>query len=140
MVRFVTLALEGEPSDDWDRQNGYRLTTAFTGAEAKAQLQQTPPDAILLDLGLPDISGWEILSWLRQKSNLEGIPVIIITANDLPQIYQANQQESVHVLLNRPFSRQELSAVLQSLLNTLQPSYPTPATTVEPGHPITVFG
>jgi chemotaxis family two-component system sensor histidine kinase/response regulator PixL len=96
---------------------------------------------VLLDLGLPDINGWDVLTQLRQMPNLAEIPVVIITANDLPQLHQAEQQESLQVLLTRPFSRQELSAVLHSLLDTLQPSYPTaPATSVEPGHPITVFG
>lgn len=139
MVRFVTLALESE-TDGRGHRRGYQLNTAYTGAQALEYLRYQPPDAVLLDLGLPDINGWEVLTQLRDMPNLAEIPVVIITANDLPQLYQADRQELLQVLLPRPFSRQELSAVLHDLLNTLQPSYPTPATSVEPGHPITVFG
>ena len=66
MVRFVTLALGDEAggrlSTRKPRRNGYQFTTAFTGTEALEQLHQQPPDAVLLDLGLPDINGWEVLA------------------------------------------------------------------------------
>jgi CheY-like chemotaxis protein len=158
MVRFVTLALEDEALIDKGlteglkdeglknegngqyQGNGYQFTTALTGTEALEQLHQQPPDAVLLDLGLPDINGWEVLAQLRQEPELADLPVVIITANDFPQMLQTDQQEALQVLLNRPFSRQEISTILKGLLEALQPSYPTLSAPTEPGHPVTLFG
>ncbi|MBN1217860.1 MAG: response regulator [Anaerolineae bacterium] len=138
MVRFVTLALEGVA--DQHQGNGYKFTTALTGTEALEQLHQQPPDAVLLDLGLPDINGWEVLARLRQEPELAQLPVIIITANDLPHLARADQQEALQVWLNRPFSRQELTTLLTSLLETIQPSYPAPSTANESMQPVGLFG
>ncbi|MBN1992935.1 MAG: response regulator [Anaerolineae bacterium] len=143
MVRFVTLALEDEPNGKSPGQRseaGYHFSTAFTGNEALEQLQQQPPDAILLDLGLPDINGWEVLAHVRQEPELAHLPVIIITANDLPQMLQADRPETLQVLLKRPFSRPELTAILKCLMETIQPAYPAPSTSAGPAPPVAIFG
>jgi signal transduction histidine kinase/CheY-like chemotaxis protein len=144
MVRFVTLAL-GDEADGRlltrkPRRNGYQFTTAFTGIEALEQLRQQPPDAVLLDLGLPDINGWEVLAQLQQKPELAHLPVIIITANDLPQMLHADRQEMLQISMNRPFSRRELSAMLKCFVETLQPVYPTLSSSAEPAHPAGLSG
>jgi signal transduction histidine kinase/CheY-like chemotaxis protein len=145
MVRFVTLALAGKTNGKRSKGrtsgNGYQFTTAFTGTEALDRLYQHPPDAVLLDLGLPDISGWEVLARLQKEPELAHLPVIIITANDLPQMFQAGQQETLQVSMNRPFSRRELSTILKCFVETIQPVYPTTLTTsAGRAHPVTVSG
>jgi signal transduction histidine kinase/CheY-like chemotaxis protein len=144
MVRFVTLALgdeaDGRLSTRKPRRNGYQFTTAFTGTEALEQLHQQPPDAVLLDLGLPDINGWEVLAQLQQEPELAHLPVIIITANDLPQMLHADRQEMLQISMNRPFSRRELSAMFKCFVETLQPVYPTLSNSAEPAHPAGLSG
>jgi CheY-like chemotaxis protein len=132
MVRFVTLALESERVEASAR-NGYRLATAFNGSEALEKLRRDPPDAVLLDLALPDISGWEVLERLRQDPDLGKVPVILITAHDWPQMVTADEQEALQIMMRRPLSRHELASVLGNLLDTIRPAYPTaPA---GPAHP-----
>ncbi|MCE1255700.1 MAG: response regulator transcription factor [Anaerolineae bacterium] len=58
-------------------QAGYDVASAFNGLEGLKKLNVIRPDIILLDLMMPDMDGWEMLSSLRQDSNL---PVIVITA------------------------------------------------------------
>jgi CheY-like chemotaxis protein len=136
MVRFVTLALGdkagGRLSTKKPRRNGYQFTTAFTGTEALEQLRQQPPDAVLLDLGLPDINGWEVLAQLQQAPELAHLPVIIITANDLPQMIHAHRQEMLQISMNRPFSRRDLSNMLKCFVETFQPVCPTFSSPAEP--------
>jgi CheY-like chemotaxis protein len=133
MVRFVTLALKSE-EDKAASQNGYRLTTASTGAEALERLREDRPDAILLDLALPDISGWDILATLQQDPSLNQVPVILITAHDWPQhTMTGDEQKALQVLMRRPLSHHELTSVLKYLLETIHPLYPT--VSVGPAHP-----
>ena len=129
MVRFVTLALgsgarEQGSKGAGEQRDGYRLTTAYTGTEALARLREDKPDAVLLDLALPDVSGWEVLQEIREDPDLDGMAVILITAHDWPQMTVASEEEVLRVALRRPLSRDELTAVLDCLLGTIQPAYP----------------
>lgn len=123
MVRFVTKALEAAdyleevPAD-------YRFLTAFSGQQALDHLAENQVDAILLDLDLPDINGWEVLSELQKDNDLNGIPVIIISAMDFPQILYTHGRQVFDVMMRRPFSKQEISAVLNALLDNVKPVYP----------------
>jgi len=58
---------------------GYRVAAASNGAEALGHLSVTRPDAVVLDLKLPDMSGAEILGRLRAID--DSIPVLMLTAN-----------------------------------------------------------
>ena len=59
------------------------LTAVGTGAEALAALRQEPPDCIVLDLRLPDMSGFDLLETVRDDATLADIPVIVFTGREL---------------------------------------------------------
>ena len=55
----------------------------FTASDAETGLQiatDETPDVILLDLGLPDVDGQTLLGWMRRVPELEGVPIIAVTA------------------------------------------------------------
>jgi len=125
MARFVTLALQSEGKEA-ATENGYRLMTAASGLEALEKARHDPPDALLLDLALPDISGWEVLERLRADPDLGEVPVILITAHDWPQMIAPSGCEALHLMMRRPLSRTELTSVLGNLLDAVRPTYPAP--------------
>lgn len=57
---------------------GYQTITAESGAEGLEMIQKHHPNLVLLDVGLPDINGFDVLSTLRQKN--KELPVIMVTA------------------------------------------------------------
>ncbi len=61
------------------RERGYVVTAAPTGMQALEVVVQMEPDVVLLDLGLPDIDGFQVLGMLR---GITKVPVIVITARD----------------------------------------------------------
>jgi HAMP domain-containing protein/signal transduction histidine kinase/DNA-binding response OmpR family regulator len=62
------------------------LTTAVsTGAEALEALKAGQFDCLVLDLGLPDMTGWELIEQIKQEVNLSRIPIIVYTGKDLTQ-------------------------------------------------------
>ena len=56
--------------------SGHHCLQAFTGMEAVRICRETKPDLVLLDVNLPDISGWMV------KKSIEKIPIIYVTARD----------------------------------------------------------
>ena len=100
------------------------IVEAPDGSTALEILKTQPVDAILLDLDLPDINGWEVLAELQNDPNIMGIPVIIISAMDFPQILYTHGRQVFDVMMRRPFSKQEMGAVLNAILENVKPIYP----------------
>lgn len=63
------------------RHYGYRVVEARSGRQALDLAAAEGPDLILLDLGLPDIDGFEVLARLRKEPTLALIPVLVVSAN-----------------------------------------------------------
>ena len=61
-----------------------RLRFAMTGAEAMRLIDEAPPDLVLLDVELPDISGFEVCRRLKAQPALAELPVIFVTSHDSP--------------------------------------------------------
>lgn len=59
-----------------------RVVTAANGAEALAKMASEAPDLVLLDIILPDMDGWEVLSIKAQRADLRAIPVVLLSAQD----------------------------------------------------------
>ncbi|MCC7418274.1 MAG: response regulator [Acidobacteria bacterium] len=64
--------------------SGYDVLEAATGGDALAIVRNSRPDVIVLDLGLPDIDGWEVARRLKQQPATREIPIIALTGSDLP--------------------------------------------------------
>ena len=123
MVRFVTQSLKAADIIE-EFPVHYQFLSAYTGQAALDHLQQQPVDAILLDLDLPDINGWEVLTEIRKNKSIANTPVIIISAVDFPQILYTNGRQVFDVMMRRPFSKGEMAAVLNAILDSVKPVYP----------------
>src|SRR5579864_9356730 len=107
--RFLTISLEA---------NGYRVYEAKTGTEGLAQFAMLHPDILLLDLGLPDMDGLDVLKRLRDWSNT---PVIILSVRDSDIEKIAVLDAGADDYLTKPFSVGELLARLRVALRHRQP-------------------
>jgi CheY-like chemotaxis protein len=71
----------------------YQLITALNGREALDKIQREPPDLILLDLNMPVLDGFAVLSQIKADNDLRSIPVIIVSAaNDSRSIVKGIKQ------------------------------------------------
>lgn len=61
---------------------GYDIDTALDASLALAKIEASPPDLLLLDVMMPDMSGYEITQSIRQNDKLPLIPILLITAYD----------------------------------------------------------
>jgi signal transduction histidine kinase/ActR/RegA family two-component response regulator len=91
---------------------GYRTSVAYTGASAMALFDQVDPVAVLLDLGLPDVSGIEVARHIRSKAN--GRPVLIAVTGWNEQ--QAKTPDGFDLHLVKPVDPDQLLKHLSQLL------------------------
>ena len=61
-------------------QAGYEVRTATSGREGLAELRREQPDLLILDLMLPDVSGYELCQQVRADRELADIPILVLTA------------------------------------------------------------
>ncbi len=98
--------------------NGYRVFDAATGQDGVAQAAQRRPDVVLLDLGLPDLEGVEVLKRLREWSK---VPVIILSVRDREDDKVAALDAGADDYVTKPFNSAELLARLRATLRHAQP-------------------
>jgi len=98
--------------------NGYRVFDAATGEEGVVQAAQRRPDVILLDLGLPDLEGTEVLKRLREWSR---VPVIILSVRDREDDKVAALDAGADDYVTKPFNSAELLARIRAALRHAQP-------------------
>ena len=109
MRRFLRVALEG---------SGYRYLEAGTGQEGLSLAVQHRPDAILLDLGLPDMDGLGLVTSLREWSRT---PVIVISARGQETDKVAALDAGADDYLTKPFGTRELLARVRVALRHAGP-------------------
>jgi two-component system response regulator QseB len=107
-------AMIGRSLEQGLRQEGYAVDWVRDGQAARLSLQDEGYALVLLDLGLPRLSGRELLSELRQRRN--PIPVLIITARDSIADRVEGLDAGADDYLVKPFSFEELTARIRALL------------------------
>ncbi|TMM06547.1 MAG: response regulator transcription factor [Actinobacteria bacterium] len=93
---------------------GYEVRLSAEGAEALAEVARSVPDAVVLDVGLPDIDGLEVCRMLRREGNR--VPVLMLTARDAVSDRIDGLDAGADDYLVKPFDIDELKARLRALL------------------------
>jgi CheY-like chemotaxis protein len=95
---------------------GWQTLTAASGAEALQLAQTTPLDAILLDISMPDMDGFELCAALQAHPKTQSIPVIVLTAKVLQRDRTRFAQLDVAGVIAKPFNPvgiwQQIAALL----------------------------
>lgn len=87
---------------------GYRIIEAVDGLEALSKLSEERPDLILLDIILPKMNGYEILSIIKNKRDLKAIPVVMLTSRDGFMSRMKGKIAGSAAYLTKPFNPDEL--------------------------------
>jgi two-component system, OmpR family, KDP operon response regulator KdpE len=103
------------------RARGYDVTTTRTGREALAEAGRHPPDAVILDLGLPDLDGVEVIRELRGWSRA---PVIVLSGRTGSGDKITALDTGANDYVTKPFGMDELLARLRAVLRRDDPGAP----------------
>lgn len=95
------------------QQHGYQVMIESTGKGGLQKILQHLPDCVLLDLGLPDIEGFEVLEQLRTWSDM---PVIVLSARDQEKMKVKALDLGADDYMTKPFGLEELLARIRAAL------------------------
>lgn len=88
------------------------------GTKALARFEETSPDVVLLDIGLPDMTGWKFLEALKEKKGKMLPVIIVITAYGDPANRLVGKFQNVHSYLVKPFTPSEVERIVKDALST----------------------
>ena len=116
VLDIVRKCLEGE---------GYYVATCLESRHAVRMAQEEHPDVIMLDVVMPEVSGWEVLALLRDWPEFKLTPVIVCTAyveEALGRLAELKGPDQHLGLLPKPFDLDELIEVVGSVTAATLPS------------------
>lgn len=102
---------------DYLRQAGYRPIKAYDGQSALAAFQEKVPALVILDLGLPDMDGFDLAKEIRRKSQ---VPFIMLTARSQEIDRIVGLEIGADDYITKPFSPRELILRIQAVLRRLE--------------------
>ena len=107
-IRILLLALF--------RRHGYQLLEARNGREALSQMRAGNPDLVVMDLVMPEMSGWEVLRERAADPSLLRIPMVVVTASDIRKVLVEILDQHVCGVIAKPF---DLDTLLTTVTNCL---------------------
>lgn len=92
------------------------VSEAGTGQATKQALLADPPDVMLLDLGLPDMSGWDIIEFVAETPALDGLEVIVLSGYGDADDQDRAEEAGVAGYLVKPFRPADLRRTVRDVL------------------------
>lgn len=98
-------------------RNNYHVVTAKDGVDALAQLEETQPDVMLLDIEMPRMDGFELASHMRNEVRYRDIPIIMITSRTGSKHRDHAMEIGVNKYMGKPYQEEELIENIASLVS-----------------------
>ena len=121
LVLKKVLVVEDEPDTaemfaEMLRLRGYRVYKSYGSASAIRQLALDKPDAVILDIMMPDISGLEVLHYMRREPAFATIPVIVVSAKSLLSDIKVGMDAGADLYLTKPVAYVELIKAVEDVI------------------------
>jgi CheY-like chemotaxis protein len=113
----VVLVIDDDPNmikivEDVLRSEGYTVLSALGGREGIDKAIEKIPDAILLDLLMPDMSGFEVIEQLQKKDKTKDIPILVLTSKDLTQTERSQLHRCARAVIDKSNGEEPLLKML----------------------------
>jgi DNA-binding response OmpR family regulator len=98
------------------RAAGFDVVTATSGASALEIAAAARPDAVVLDLGLPDLDGWEVVKRLRELDGVTSTPIVVLSGTDRNDALVRGYASTVEAYVTKPVEPEELVQAVRHVL------------------------
>ncbi len=92
------------------------VSSAVDGITGLEQIHATEPDVVVLDIGLPGLDGWEVLSRLRENPTSADAKVLVLTAHAQPEMADRAAEGGADAFMTKPFRPIDLRVQVEKLL------------------------
>jgi DNA-binding response OmpR family regulator len=108
--------------------DGYQVIKIHSSTGALSMIRAENPDAVLLDIMMPDVSGLEVLRFMRREPDLQQTPVVIVSARTLPSDIRAGLEAGATAYLTKPVDIDNLRKTVAEVIRTTEDSDAQPKT------------
>ncbi|GMR01810.1 MAG: response regulator [Acidimicrobiia bacterium] len=95
---------------------GVDVKSASDGTEGLEAIRNDRPDAVVLDIGLPGLDGWEVLRQLREDPSTADLKVLVLTAHAQPEMADRAAKGGADSFMTKPFRPLDLRVQVEKLL------------------------
>lgn len=107
------------------RVNGFRVVKIFNSTPAIDVIATERPDVVILDIMMPDVSGLEVLKFIRREPNLKDTPVIVVSAKSMPTDIKVGMEAGASIYLTKPVGYLDLKQAVERFTQGAQPGLST---------------
>jgi CheY-like chemotaxis protein len=116
----VVVVVDDEPETtemiaEMVRLSGCQAIPTFGGTLAMNLIAREKPDVVVLDVMMPDLSGYDVLRFIRKDPRLKHIPVILVSARSRPEDIQEGLNAGAEVYLTKPVAFAELQQAVRKV-------------------------
>ena len=98
------------------RVSGFRVLKTYSSTPAISLIAKEHPDVVILDIMMPDISGLEVLRFMRRESQLKDIPVIVVSARSMPSDIKEGLEAGATIYLTKPVGYLDLKKAVDQVV------------------------
>jgi DNA-binding response OmpR family regulator len=103
------------------RVSGFRVLKTYSSTPAISLIAQEQPDVVILDIMMPDISGLEVLRFMRREQQLMDIPVIVVSARSMPSDIKEGLEAGATIYLTKPVGYLDLKKAVDEVMQGNKP-------------------
>ncbi len=107
------------------RVSGFRVLKTFSSTPAISMIAQELPDIVILDIMMPDVSGLEVLRFMRREPHLKSTPVIVISARGMPSDIKEGLDAGATLYLTKPVGYLQLKRSVDQVMVEQEPDNPS---------------
>ena len=112
----------------------YQVIKIHSSTGALSVIRAENPDVVLLDIMMPDVSGLEVLRFMRREPGLQQIPVVIVSAKALPADIRKGFEEGATAYLTKPVDMRTLRVTVARVIHETETQDAAPITDDEEEH------
>jgi CheY-like chemotaxis protein len=92
------------------------ISSVSDGLQGLAAVKESDPEVVVLDIGLPELDGWEVLSQLRDDEDTAHLKVLVLTAHAQPEMADKAAQGGADAFMTKPFRPSDVREQVEKLL------------------------
>lgn len=100
------------------RVSGFRVLKTYSSTPAISMISKEHPDVVILDIMMPDVSGLEVLRFMQREPELRKIPVIVVSARNMPSDIKEGFEAGATLYLAKPVGYLDLKQAVEQVLTS----------------------